>query len=114
MKTAVDIADDFSDVIFSALMRSEQVTNALPPRAAARRERHVIDAAGFDADGGISFDGEFDFHYGADGNEEGHPALRAHIEGNLERDGDDWKVRRLQVESLQRVDAAVGPDELAS
>jgi len=115
MKTAVDIAEDFTDAMFDALCRSEAVRAAVPAGSVARRSRHVIDAAGFDTDGSIMFDGEFDFHYGRGGDEEGNPALRAHVEGHLAQDGSDrWAVRRLQVQSLQRVDAGLGPDELAT
>jgi hypothetical protein len=115
MKTAVDIAEDFTDSIFEALARSDAVRKELPAGAVAKRRRHVIDSAGFDVDGSLMFDGEFDFHYGQGGDESGHPALRAHVQGFLEKGADgDWRVSRLQVESLKSVDAAVGPDELNS
>ena len=113
MKTAVDIAEDFTDSIFEALARSDAVRNRIPAGAVPKRRRHVIDSAGFDVDGSLMFDGEFDFHYGVGGDEAGHPALRANIQGLLAKDAEgEWKVSRLQVESLNAVDAAVGPDEL--
>ncbi|MCZ2495768.1 hypothetical protein GN316_03260 [Xylophilus sp. Kf1] len=115
MKTAVDIAEDFTDEIFQALLRSDTVRQALPAGTVGKRRRHVIDAAGFDTDGSVMFDGEFDIHYGARGDAPGHPALRVHVEGHLEKAADgDWTVRRLAVENLQSVDAVRGPDELAS
>ena len=113
MKTAVDIAEDFADSIFDALARSNAVLEKIPAGAVPKRRRHVIDSAGFDIDGSLMFDGEFDFHYGRGGDEAGHPALRAHVQGFLTKDeGGDWRVSRLQVESLNSVDASVGPDEL--
>ncbi|QHI96546.1 hypothetical protein GT347_00155 [Xylophilus rhododendri] len=114
MKTAVDISEDFSDIIFEALIRSTAVREAVPAGDKAWRRRHVIDSAGFDADGSLMFDGEFDFHHGLDGDEGGHPALRSHVTGLLVQDSQKrWIVQRLSVESLETVDAGLGPDELA-
>jgi len=113
MKTAVDTAEDFTDQIFEALLQSEAIRNALPEGASAKRRRHVIDAAGFDVDGSIMFDGEFDIHYGDDGDRAGHPALRVDVEGHLAKLPEDhWVVRRLQVKNLESVDALRGPDQL--
>jgi hypothetical protein len=73
----------------------------------------VIDSAGFDTDGSVMFDGEFDFHYGTHGDDAGHPALRANVDGFLAQDvGGHWIVRSLRVTSLESVDAGLGPDEL--
>lgn len=113
MKTVVDIAENFTDEIFQALLQSDLVKEALPGGASAKRRRHVIDAAGFDVDGSVMFDGEFDIHYGEVGDQAGHPALRANLEGHLAKAADgDWHVRRLQVTKLESVDAALGPDQL--
>lgn len=112
MKTAVDLAEDFTDTIFDALMRSEQVTSAVPSGSVIHRRRHAIDSAGFDTDGSVTFDGEFDFHYGPGGDAAGHPALRANVQGLLVQDAaQHWAVRQLTVESLDSVDAGLGPDE---
>lgn len=113
MKTAVDIAEEFVDQIFQALLHSDTVKNALPAGASGTRKRHVIDAAGFDTDGSIMFDGEFDIHYGEGGDKAGHPALRVDIEGHLAQAAEGgWRVKRLQVKNLESVDAVRGPDEL--
>lgn len=113
MKTAVDIAEDFVEIIFASLLRSTAVQDAVPQGSRTRPRRHVIDSAGFDTDGSLMFDGAFDFHYGVDGDEAGHPALRAHVQGLLAKGAEDsWAVQKLQVESLEKVDAAAGPDEL--
>ncbi len=120
MQTATDIAEKLAPAVYPLLEARSEVAEALRQGGGGHRRGHVIDAASFDENGAdISFDGEFDFHLGREGDQPGRPALRVNVAGHLRPLGDvagdaevEWSIADLSVESLQVVDAAHAPDEL--
>jgi hypothetical protein len=113
MKTATDIAEDLAYRVYPLLEAREDIHAALQQGGGGRRRGHVIDAASFDhGSDNISFDGEFDFHLGRQGDQPGRPALRVNVAGHLTLADGDWTIADVSVQSIKVVDAASEPDEL--
>ncbi len=115
MQTATDVADAAAPAIFNAVLLMPSIVRRLlvleVRQGQVREAGHVIDAAAFNARGGdVCFAGEFDFHAGPHGDEAGQAALRANVSGLLVRDGKGWRLDRLAVESIRRVNAANDPE----